>query len=91
MKNNDTKVIEILSAEMRKVAKHFVRTANFDKTVAGIVTENLGNGKYKVKIKEEVFTIPSSSDMNFAVNESVWITIPQNNMNNKFISGRRRM
>lgn len=90
MENNDVRAIQILAAEMQKVARRLINTASYDKTVAGIIVSSVGNGKYKVKIKEEVFTIPSSSDIDFVANDPVWITIPQNNMQNKFIAGRRR-
>lgn len=90
MKDIDTRVVEILSAEMRKIAKYFVRTAGYDVTVAGVIVKDLGNHKYLTKIKNEEFAIPSSTDIIYSANEAVWITIPQNNMKNKFISGRRR-
>ena len=82
--------IQILSEQIRKVANKLITDASYDKTVAGIITAVLDNHKYKVQIKNEEYTIPSSTDEIYKVNESVWICIPQNNMKNKFISGRRR-
>jgi len=90
MKSKETQAIEVLSTEIQKVVKRFLNTANYDKTVAGIITAVVDDYKYKVKIKEEIFTIPSSLDITFKINEAVWVTIPQNNMRNKYISGRRR-
>ena len=88
--NTEDLAIQILSEQIRKVANKLINNAGYDKTVAGIVIKTLGNHKYKVKIKNEEFIIPSGTDETYKNNEAVWICIPQNNMNNKFISGRRR-
>jgi hypothetical protein len=89
-KTNEDLAIQILSEQIRKVASKLIDDASYDKTVAGIVTATLGNHRYKVKIKNEEYTLPSSTDQTYKVNEAVWVCIPQNNMKNKFISGRRR-
>lgn len=88
--NTEDLAIQILSEQIRKVASKLINDASYDRTVAGIISKVLGNHKYKVKIKNEEYIIPSSTDETYKVNEAVWICIPQNNMNNKFISGRRR-
>lgn len=88
--NNEDLAIQILSAQIKKVAQKMIDSAGYDKTVAGVISSVLGNHKYKVKIKNEEFIIPSGTDETYKKNEAVWICIPQNNMNNKFISGRRR-
>lgn len=88
--NTEDLAIQILSEQIQKVVRRLINIAGYDKTVAGIIVSTLGNHKYKVKIKNEVYIIPSGTDETYKVNESVWICIPQNNMNNKFISGRRR-
>jgi len=90
MPDNNAQVIAVLATSMRKIAESLIRKAKFDKTVPGIITAVLGNHKYKVKIKNEEFIIPSGTDETYKKNEAVWVCIPQNNMNNKFISGRRR-
>lgn len=90
MKQTDEdRAIRILSEQIRKVVSKLINSAGYDKTVPGIITGVEAGGKYKVKIKNEVFTLPSSVDMEYKLNEGVWVTIPQNNLNNKFISGRR--
>ena len=87
---NEDLAIQILSAQIQKVAQRLVDNAGYDKTVAGIISQVLGNHKYKVKIKNEEYVLPSSTDDIYNINEAVWVCIPQNNLNNKFISGRRR-
>lgn len=89
-KTNEDLAIQILSAQIQKIVQHMLGKAGFDRTVPGIVSAVLGNHKYKVKIKKEEYIMSSQTDMTYQVNEAVWVCIPSNNMQNRFISGRRR-
>lgn len=90
MSDQNSDAILVLVNSMKKIANNLIEHASFDKTVPGVITRALNSYKYKVKIKNEEYIIPSATDQTYKVNEAVWVCIPQNNMKNKFISGRRR-
>lgn len=62
----------------------------YDKTLQGRITAILGNSNYNIAVQGAEYTaIPCSVDMVFAVNESVWVTLPQGDFSDMFVSGRR--
>ena len=72
-----------------KALEQYSPSLSFDKSVQGRIVEVLGSNFYNVQIYEGVYKIPSLSDMTYAVNENVWVTLMQNDEKNKVISGRR--
>lgn len=90
MSDSDSRAIAVLADSMKKIAASLIERAGFDKTVPGIITAELGNNRYAVRINKSEYKIYRSNDIIYKKNDSVWITIPHNNFNQKFISGRRR-
>lgn len=67
-----------------------IETAGFDKTVTGTVIEILGDNYYKVIINDVTRNIYSSTEMSFKIGNVVFVTCPQGDFNNAFISGINR-
>lgn len=64
--------------------------AGFDVTRIGTIIEILGNNKYNVMINGNAYTIPCAVDLNLSVGNSVYVTAPQNNFTDTYISGIKR-
>lgn len=90
MSDNNTEAIYVLAESMKKIAANLIERASFDKTVPGIITAVLNNDRYTVKINKSEYKMYRSTDTIYKKNDAVWVTIPRNNFNQKFISGRRR-
>ena len=82
--------VNVMVDTIIKALEQYSPSLPFDKSVQGRITEVLTDNFYNVQIHDGVYKIPSLSDMTYAVNENVWVTLMQNNEKNKVISGRRR-
>lgn len=66
-----------------------ISNAYFDKTIPATVIGIEGT-KYKVQLLGANYFVPCSIDnMVLKITDKVWVTIPSNDFNNKYISGRR--
>lgn len=92
MRDENIEAIKVLSAQVYKVAQRLINKAKYDQTIAARITAvvNPNTHQYKVRIQGDEFVVYSNNDINYKANDGVWITIPQNDFNNKYISGRRR-
>lgn len=92
MKDNSENAISVLASQIYKVALRAVAKAGYDKTYPARIKRviNSSSGKYEIELLGELYIVYNNNDMVYAVNEAVWVTVPQNNFNNKYISGRRR-
>ena len=79
--------IEVLCQNTIKAVEDKVKKAPFDKCVQGrIVSKN--NKMYNVKILGTVYTVPSLNDIQYNINDAVWIIKINGNEDNKYILGR---
>ena len=62
-----------------------IKNSTFDKTVSGIVKENVGGNKYNVEINGIIYTNVPTNGGTCTVNEIVKVLVPQNNFNNILI------
>lgn len=92
MRDENAEAIKVLSAQVYKVASRLISRATYDRTIPAriVAVVNPSTHQYRVRIQGDEFLVYSNSDINYAVNDNVWLTIPQNDFNDKFISGRRR-
>lgn len=82
--------INTISRSIIQAAKQLISDATFDKTYQGRITEVLANNQYKVAIYGNEYTAYSSCGLTFKMNDSVWLTAPQNDFDSIYISGRRQ-
>lgn len=87
IKNNIQQSI-LKSIEM--IAENAIKKARFDKTVIGIVIEVLGNNQYKVMYNNNQLILNCAVDISLSNGNTVYITFPQGNYNNAYISGIKR-
>lgn len=85
---NDQAMLENILHAIEIIAAHEVDKSGLDKTMSGIVTGVLGSDRYKVLLYGAEYDIPCAIQMSFAVRDKVWVTVPQGNFQNKFISGK---
>lgn len=90
MNLKDREAVKSIADSITKVVAKAPEFLPFDRSIKGEITEVLGNGKYKVEIDKKIYTTYSPTDMVFAVREKVWIIAPNNNLNDKYILGRRK-
>lgn len=62
----------------------------FDITLKGCIKSVAENHVYTVLVDGHNYQIKSALDITFALNENVWVTVPQGNYSNMYICGRRR-
>lgn len=86
--SENIKAFKILSAEIKKYIQEYLKSASFDVTRVGIVTEVLDENKYFVKIDGTVFAVPSITGEMYSVNDVVSVLYPQNKDTRKRIVGR---
>ena len=76
---------------MSAIAQTYVREAQFDRTIQGIIVscEDQASGKYKVKYQDSIWLAYSSNlDMTYSPGTGVYVLIPGNDMaRNKTILG----
>lgn len=79
----------IVSMVDRRI-KEALRTANFDRTTWGIITNGDGKGNYSVNIQRTVYTgmrTLRGNKKNLKVGDTVIVCIPNNIMSNAYILG----
>lgn len=62
-----------------------VRKAPFDRTVRGRVVGQLSAKTFLVEINGARYAVPAYGTVTYSENEIVWICIPENNFENRFI------
>lgn len=62
-----------------------LRQAPFDRTVRGRVVGQLSSRTYLVEINGARYAVPAYGTATYTENEIVWICIPENNFENRFI------
>ena len=62
-----------------------LRTAPFDRTVRGRIVSQADSKHYNVEIQGRQYKVPVYGSSTFSENEIVWVCIPENNFNNKFL------
>lgn len=62
-----------------------LRKATFDRTVRGRIVSQIDNKNYNVNIQGKVHKVPTYGDSVYFVNETVWVCLPENNFNNRFL------
>lgn len=83
--------INVIVNAMKNINTQQGNNLSFDKTQQGHITAVLPDNLYALNIHGKEYPhVPSCVDISYKVNESVWVTIPQNNWNQMFICGRRR-
>lgn len=80
--------IEILTQQMYRLADELIQSAKFDRTEQGRVTRIVNNNHYSVSIQGIDHIVPCGINISLAVGDRVWVTLPQNNRKDKFISGK---
>ncbi len=80
-----------LKTELIRFVEKAVQAARYDKTVKGVVGAALGNDRYTVKIAGADYSAPClSSAAKFIKGDAVWILLPQGQMADAVITGRRQ-
>lgn len=74
----------ILNA-MTILLERYQASAPFDRTVRGRIISQLDSKHYLVEMQGSQYKIPVYGSSSFSPNEIVWICIPENNFNNKFL------
>lgn len=89
-KINDT-AVEALSKQIMNAIRKFTAKLSYDSTVKGVIISSekyRSTYKYKVSIYGQNYEMFSSTNVDYKSGEKVYITIPQGNKNEMFISGR---
>ena len=87
MENQNQSALKQLLEATKYMIDESQKDAPYDSTVRGrIVSGGTQANTYVVSIYDKQYTIPSAVNKTFVKNDVVWVTIPQNNMNNAFIS-----
>lgn len=66
-----------------------IEKAGYDKTSSATVLEVLNNNQYVVLMNGRQYTFYCAVNMTFVGGNGVWITIPQNDADRAYISGRK--
>ncbi len=81
-----------LKTELIRLVEKAVQAARYDKTVRGIVVAALGNDRYTVKIAGAEYSAPCfSSPTQYKKGDAVWILLPQGQIADAVIIGRRHI
>lgn len=80
---------EVMQA-IEQIVNRKLETAGYDKTTTGTITQVLGNNKYKIIVYGHEWTLSSAVDLDLSVGNLAYITMPQGNFNNAYISGIKR-
>jgi hypothetical protein len=64
-------------------------TINADRTLQARIISVEPNNKYVVSLQGAVYTVPCINSNTYAVNEAVWVTLPQGDYSSMYITGRR--
>ena len=86
MKRNDDKALDVLAQAIDSAVKEHIKSASFDRTTEGIITNILGNSKYEVLAFGSKYTVTVPQSMSFILNEKVRVVVPQNNWSAMFIT-----
>lgn len=82
---------KILIENIKEMISTLIDKASYDRTFNAIVTNINSNGTYSVKINNiEYKNIRALSHLSVEINDSVKVTVPQNNYNYMFILGKLR-
>lgn len=85
-----TEIKKSLLTTIRNVADKRIKKFAPDVTKQGRVTVVEGNGLYTVAINGQEYSgLICACNIALAVNDAVWVTVPQNVWMHKFIAGRR--
>ncbi len=87
--NINKDAVSVLVDSISKAVLQGVKKAKKDETFEGEIESVEENGKYLVSINGQTYHLYSSTDQIFIVHDKVWVTLPRNNKNKKYISGRR--
>lgn len=63
----------------------YLRKAPFDRTVRGRIISQIDSKNYNVNIQGKNHKVPIYGNSTYSVNETVWVCIPENNFNNRFL------
>lgn len=83
--SQNDEAINIIIRAIEQYVDAVVREAHFDRTVKGVVTD-VNNGVYTIKSGKETYAIPSAAT--YAVGDTVYVLIAQNEPSNKIIIGK---
>ena len=86
MSENQTsqEAMKILADNIYKAIQKEIAKAPFDITKKAVVTADLGNDTYQVKMEDSLYKIPSKIN-NLKIGETVDILIPRNNLEHMYI------
>lgn len=59
--------------------------APFDRTIRGRIVSQADSRNYNVEFQGQVHKVPAYGSTTFTENEIVWVCIPENNFNNRFL------
>ena len=80
-----------LKTEIIRFIEKAVQTARYDKTVKGVVVAALDGDRYIVKIAGAEYSAPSLSSATYKKGDAVWILLPQGQLTDALILGRRQI
>ena len=75
----DNNAVQLIAREMIDSIDKIVSDAPYDKTGEAIISEVLGDNKYKVSVFGSEYTLKTENDTLFKVNDRVRVLAPQNN------------
>lgn len=79
------KAVEVILDALKRYVDDAISKAHFDRTVRGIVVSVDGN-VYTVKVGKEIYHIKSTDA--YAIGNTVYVLMIQNDPNNKIIIGK---
>ena len=82
--------IDIITNGIMQSIQKYMCTLSYDLTKRGIIKKVLVDNNYSVLVQGSYYTLPSAVNMKFSLNNIVWVTFPQNNLKDGYISGIAR-
>jgi len=77
-----------LKNEMIRLIRKLVDDAGYDRTIKAVVASAAGN-RYRVKFQGAEHSASSFGSSSYVKGDQVWVLLPQNQVRNAVIMGRR--
>jgi len=90
MDSKDTEAVSTISKTIIKAFRGMVNNIPYDVTKRGHIIKIINGDFYIVKIQGTNYKAPCSTDQSFNVGDAVFITFPQNNKSDGFITGKAK-
>lgn len=82
--NKVSQFASVLADVVKKCVNESIKHCQFDESYRGMVTDDLGNGLYKVRINHAEYTAKCTS-RKLCKGTPEWVTVPRGNWNELFI------